>query len=88
MKYLALIAALLSSPSYAQTVCIGTPDVYDGLTKAGESRQYVAQHSPDQLIELWAGKNGWTMFVTLSDGTSCLVSSGSYWQKFEEEPQL
>lgn len=83
MKTLALIAALIATPIAAQEQemqCGKTDQVYADLSrKFGEGRIFWAQHAVDQIIEMWAGPQGWTIFVTLPDGTSCLIASGVDW---------
>lgn len=79
------LASIILAASVNGLQCGGTPDVYAGLSDAGETRQYIAMPAPDQVIEFWAGPNSWTMFVTLPDGTSCLISQGTMWQEFDEK---
>lgn len=93
MKTLTMIALLAScAPAYAQQLqCGGTPDVYAALTdKYGEARQLWAQNGPDQVVEFWAGSQGWTMIISLPDGNSCMIAEGVDWGMTpnEEKPQL
>ena len=92
MKTLALLLALSAAPSYAQELqCGGTPDVYATLSdKYGETRQLWAQNGPDQVVEFWAGSQGWTMIISLPDGNSCMIAEGIDWgmTPSEEKPQL
>jgi len=82
MKTLSLALILAScAPAHAQeTKCGPTKDVYQQLTdKHGESRQVWAETQNNEVIEMWASAKGWTVFVTLPNGQSCLVASGENW---------
>lgn len=89
MKTIALIAALIATPIAAQEQemqCGPTEQVYADLSqKFGEGRVFWAQHAVDQIIEMWAGPSGWTIFVTFPDGTSCLIADGVDWGMMPSE---
>ena len=95
MKAIALIVALMATPLAAQVPtqmqCGPTDDVYAALTdKFGETRQIWAQYGQTQVIEFWAGADGWTIIMTMPDGSSCLMADGRDWGMMpnEEKPQL
>lgn len=92
MKYAILTLLASCAPSYAQQLqCGPTDDVYAALTdKYGEARQLWAQNGPDQVVEFWAGAQGWTMIISLPDGNSCMIAEGIDWGMTpnEEKPQL
>ena len=56
-------------------------------TKFGETRRSLGMSGPDQMMELFAADESrtWTILVTLPDGRSCLVASGSNYEAVSEQ---
>lgn len=56
-------------------------------SKFGETRRSVGMSGPDQMMELFAADESrtWTILVTLPDGRSCLVASGSNFEVVSEQ---
>lgn len=85
------IAAMVvaASQSRAQSPgpqCAARADVVQALaTRYGETRQAMGLAAADQLLEVYASSSGtWTLTITLTDGTTCLVASGTSFEALSE----
>lgn len=77
MKYLAVIAALLTAPAYAQEPpCFSTEDVYAELDKNGSTRIMWADMADGKTVEIFVSDKGWIMFVSLPNSTTCYITGG------------
>ena len=68
------------SPAYAQAVCMDTlNDRYE------ESRMLSGFAADGTLMEVWANpdKDTWTLLRTTSEGESCVLTTGGYFETFE-----
>lgn len=85
------IAAMIfaASQSRAQTPgpqCAARADVVQVLAaRYGETRQAMGLAAETQLMEVFASEAGtWTLTITLTDGTTCLVASGNSFENVAE----
>lgn len=88
MKALICAALVAASPVMGQE-CIGTADAYASLTQNyGEERLYTAMRPDGTVIEMWGNKSTgtWSMFITLPNGISCSVGSGTGFETFAAKP--
>ncbi len=81
--------AFAASQSNAQSPgpqCAARADVVQVLAaRYGESRQAMGLAADNQLIEVYASAKGtWSLTVTLTDGTTCLVASGTSFEALSE----
>lgn len=56
-------------------------------TKYGETRRSIGMSGTNQMMELFAAEDArtWTILVTLPDGRSCLMASGTSFETVSEE---
>jgi hypothetical protein len=56
-------------------------------TKYGETRRSVGMSGTNQMMELFAADESrtWTILVTMPDGRSCLVASGSNFEAVADQ---
>ena len=88
MKALAFAALVAASPAMGQE-CIGTADAYASLSKNyGEARAVTVMRPDGTVIELWTNDQTrtWSMFITLPNGLSCSVGSGTGYETFHPKP--
>lgn len=85
LKY-AILATVLSVPAFAKSpiaevICEPTPRLHEKLKhQFGAERAATGLRGPEQLMEVWTSASGdWTMVVTYSTGTSCIVAMGEHW---------
>lgn len=85
------IAAMVfaASKSHAQSpgpLCAARADVMQVLAvRYGESRQAMGLAAENQLMEVFASAAGtWSLTITLTDGTTCLVASGGNYEALAE----
>lgn len=77
-------AAALAPPVHAQPMtCLPRADLIEHLE--GRYSEHLAgggMQSPLQLLEIWASDQtgSFTVFVTRSDGLSCVIATGQNWQ--------
>ncbi|MEM1238001.1 MAG: hypothetical protein AAGI10_13610 [Pseudomonadota bacterium] len=67
--------------------CAARDTVVERLaSKYGESRQSVGMAANQSLVEVYANEDSgsWTITVTLPNGTTCLVASGSSFEALAE----
>ena len=68
--------------------CGPRADVMEVLTnKYGESRRGMGMAGPSGVVELFASAStgSWTVTVSLPDGRTCLMASGTGWETLNEE---
>ncbi|MBO9410277.1 hypothetical protein J7406_03195 [Ruegeria sp. R8_2] len=82
----ACFVCLLGSPVFAKSpiaevLCEPTSRMHDKLERQfGSQRAATGVRSPEQIMEVWTSEKGdWTMVVTYSTGTSCIVAMGQDW---------
>ena len=84
--FLGLMVA--TSSADAQTPqCAAHDDVMNGLAvNFAETRQSIGMASDQTLMELYANTDAgsWTLIVTLPNGMSCLVASGTDYETVKE----
>lgn len=91
MKALILATALAASPAMAQERCGPTEAVYSDLAQSyQERRMSTGDATNGAVLETWANTvtGTWTVFVTLPNGMSCAVASGTGFQVHEAEPNI
>jgi hypothetical protein len=83
----AVVGALISLPTLAQTVCGERGDFLGHLSNSYHERPVaMGLVSNGALLEVLASDKGsWTIIVTRPDGTSCVVAAGEAW---EDLPRL
>ena len=88
----ACVAFLLATPAQskspiAEVICEPTQRMYDKLIgQFGATREATGLRGPEQLMEVWTSSSGdWTMVVTYSTGTSCIVAMGQNWDSRADE---
>lgn len=80
------VAALLAPPAYAGLADISCDDstrLERTLSQVlGAERQASGLRDPDTMLEVWViGHNGdWLIVQTYTNGTSCIVAMGEYWE--------
>lgn len=74
-------ATSLAGSPIAEVVCAPTEEMRSRLTlQFGEVQQGAGLRAPDQVMELWSGKDGsWTLVMTYASGQSCIVAMGETW---------
>ncbi len=80
-------SAVAQSP-IAEVLCDRTPVLHDKLTHQFGTRQTArGVRNPEEVMEVWTGPRGdWTLVLTYSTGTSCIVAMGEKWQPMMPEP--
>ena len=81
-------AVALPPPAYAQSglVCQNREHLVQTLeNRYKESLESVGMQGSKQLLEIWSAQEtgSFTVLITKPNGISCVVASGSNWQKFE-----
>jgi hypothetical protein len=88
MKYLAIIAALVATPSAAQDVpCFPHDFITQWLAENhAESRQVLALAGTGEVLEIFASDSGsWTLTITTPGELTCIMGAGDYFQ-YTAEP--
>ena len=84
---LTALVAVFSWPVAAQMVCGPRADIVDRLhTVFGEAKTGQGIAADGSLIELFTGKNGWTVLATQPGRPPCVVAvgqRGTGWQRIE-----
>ncbi len=82
----ACLFCLLGGPVFAKSpiaevLCEPTSRMHEKLERQfGSQRAATGVRSPEQIMEVWTSEKGdWTMVVTYSTGTSCIVAMGQDW---------
>ncbi|WP_171122086.1 MULTISPECIES: hypothetical protein [unclassified Ruegeria] len=86
---LLLVTPVSAKSPIAEVICEPTPKMHDKLLRQfGAKRHATGLRGPEQLMEVWTSKSGdWTMVVTYSTGTSCIVAMGQDWHtRAEDKP--
>jgi hypothetical protein len=87
------LAALsaLAAPALAQgQMCAARDAMVTELTgRYGESPQGSGLNSTTKMLEVWASAETgtWTILMTDTSGTSCIVAAGKDWYAFPEETE-
>jgi len=74
--------AALAPPAGAQVACADRDFVVARLAEYyGEKLDALGLRTDRELIEIWSSDQAgtWTILMTRSDGTSCVVASGTGW---------
>lgn len=92
MKSIALATMLAlascATPIAAQDDCLPTAQAYMILSDDfGEAPLFLAPQSDGSVIEVWAGLETWTIFIT-KDGTSCRLAYGTGYSRPPMPPTL
>ncbi len=89
--FLLLSVAVLAQPAIARSpvaevICEPTSALHNKLeTQFGSSRAATGIRDPEQIMEVWTDRRGnWTMVVSYSTGTSCIVAMGQDWVSTSE----
>lgn len=85
LKTSALALALFVTPAQAMMVCGERADIVGALLQ-GHDEQPVADGLAGSggVVELFLSPNGsWTLIMTLPQGKTCLLSSGTNWETFK-----
>ena len=86
---LPLFAALCAAtPAVAAPQCAPRPQVLEVLAdRYGEGRRAIGLAADGSVMEIFASASGtWSLTVTLPDGRTCLVASGSAFEAMDETP--
>lgn len=87
---LPLFAALsaAAAPAAAAPQCAPRPQVLEILAdRYGEGRRAIGMAADGSVMEIFASTSGtWSLTVTLPDGRTCLVASGSAFESMDETP--
>ena len=90
MKLLAAVLSLLwGCQAAAQLYCAPRETVTDRLTtKYGKHFAGGGLQSAETIFEVWIDhdKGTWTILMTRSDGTSCIIASGTSWREGVKVP--
>lgn len=78
---LPILPAAAQSP-ISEVVCDPTARLHDRLThQFGAARTSSGIRDREQIMEVWTDPQGdWTLVVTYTTGTSCIVAMGTAWQ--------
>lgn len=79
---LAMAAATVAAPVSAQGICSPRGALVDQLiAKYGESPQGSGLNGTTRMLEIWASSDTgtWTILLTDTNGTSCIVAAGKDW---------
>lgn len=80
--------AALGAPAIAAPHCAPRPQVLDILAdRYGEGRRAIGIAADGSVMEIFAAPTGtWSLTVTLPDGRTCLVASGTAFEAMDETP--
>ncbi|MCA8882341.1 MAG: hypothetical protein KDA50_01080 [Rhodobacteraceae bacterium] len=84
-----LAATAPPAVSQSRAFCAPRTEIVQKLTQNfGETPAGSGLQSASQVVEIWAsdGTGTWTIFITLANGISCVVASGSDWQALPPAP--
>jgi hypothetical protein len=88
---IATAVSLCATSAHAQSQCHPTPAIYEALVNAyGETRVMAGLQADGVLLEVWANRElgTWTMFFTLPNGQSCILTAGENFAEYRPEPNL
>lgn len=80
----ALLAASAVHPASAQSVCADRGDIVKRLAgKYSETPTSIGLANSGGIVELLTSADGntWTLIVTDTQGVSCLMAAGQYWEQ-------
>lgn len=82
------LATLAAGPVTAAPQCAPRPQVLEILAdRFGEGRRAMGLAADGSVMEVFAAPSGtWSLTVTLPDGRTCLVASGSGFEALDETP--
>lgn len=84
-----ILIAIAPTPAVSQgRNCAPHDVVVERLSiQYGESRQAIALAPGGRVMEMFAnlGTGTWTMVVTDTDGTTCLIASGQSYERLDED---
>lgn len=83
------VATLAATPVQAQVPCAPRAVVIERLKSGyGEDLSGVGIQSTAQVVEVWIapGTGTWTVLMSLADGKTCIIASGTDWQQLDPEP--
>lgn len=82
----AMVFAASQAPAQSAPPCAPRAEVEQTLAaRYGESRQAMGLAAGNQLMEVYASASGtWTLTVSMPDGMTCLVASGSSFEQVNE----
>lgn len=81
---LAVLFAILPATMHAQTLCAERDSVVKKLeTGYGEAFAGGGLQNASRIFEVWLSeeKGTWTILMTKSDGTSCIMATGTNWRE-------
>jgi hypothetical protein len=89
MLRLAVFAACIATPSFADPQCAPLPDALTGLaTNYGEEPRVTALMTGGNVLVITAAPaGGWTAMEVKPDGTACIVAAGEGFGVFDAKPQ-
>lgn len=87
-KHITFTALMIGSvatalPALAQSICGPRDQVITKLENSfGEIRMGAGLRSNISIFEIWASVDSgtWTMVITDTEGVTCVMASGEYWQ--------
>ncbi|MEL6642640.1 MAG: hypothetical protein AAFQ79_01785 [Pseudomonadota bacterium] len=83
---IAAAAAILPSIGQAQTFCAERQAITDRLQSGyGETYAGGGVRNAESIFEIWKSdeKGTWTILMTMADGRSCVMASGTNWRDLE-----
>jgi hypothetical protein len=89
-----VVFAFATAPVYANSTGHRLCADHDTLTgklesKYKEQRTGMGLVGSTGLVEVYTGESGsWTIIVTKTDGTACIVAAGDSWTDFARKPKL
>ncbi len=85
-----LAGAFFISPAYAENLCAGRAEIINHLARQfSEIPNAIATVNEREVIEVLVSPEhgSWTMIVSRSDGTSCVLAAGEDWQRLPPVPR-
>jgi hypothetical protein len=87
---LAFLSSCVAAPAMAQQQCVSTPSIVEKTLreKYQEAPNGLGLVANGQLTTLYVAPTGtWTIVITLPNGMTCLVMSGTNWEFVKPPPQ-
>lgn len=84
---LSLACPAAASSPIADVLCSRTQVLQERLTRQYQSERIATGlRNPEQIVEVWTDPQGeWIMVIRYSNGQSCIVAMGEYWQQIAEK---